>query len=182
MDFARNLVGVAAIAALVGCTATGISEEKDALEAAQTATPELALPEFSAPLPPIRGTPTEIYTRIARGAVTCWFGAHGQLKDTHVYHAIAKPPSKGGRARILIHERDNSLRDKRGTRAFAINVLPSGKSAKLEFQNARMGEPRGREMAATVRRWAAGLEGCLETPVAAGWDTDANRKSATKGR
>lgn len=176
-------VGTAAF--LVGC-ASDISAEKDALEAAQTdqssfsfpdLTSTVSLPDLGGARPRIRGTPTQIYTRIARGAVTCWFGAHGTLKTTHVYSAVAKPPSKGGQARILIHKKDDSLRDKRGMRAFAIDIIPEGETAKLEIQNAEMGEPRGTNMAKDAHRWAAGIEGCVANPVAVGWEAQPKSKS-----
>lgn len=164
---------------LAGCASAEISAEKDELEAAQTEFPSLTLPKIDlGTVPPrAKGSPTEIYTRIARGAVTCWFGAHGALKDTHVYSAIAKPPSKGGQARILIHKKDPTLKDKRGARAFAIDIIPDGKTAKLEMQNALMGEPQGSEMAKDVRRWAGGLEGCVAEPVMAGWGANDKPKS-----
>lgn len=174
-------LALVALSALVatGC-ASNVSIEQDAAEAAKTALDAISLPEISTGPPPIRGTPTEVYRRIAHGAVTCWFGAHGPLRKTHVYHAVAKPPSKGGQARILIHKRDNSLRDKRGARAFAIDVVPAGQTATLEIQNALMGEPRGTEMANDARRWAARLEGCSPEPVGAGWDANSKTKNASK--
>lgn len=179
----RNIIAVMICLTLTcaGCTGAGISDQQDALEAAQSSLAQVSLPKISMPElgkvpPPVIGSPTEVYTRIARGALTCWFGAHGSLKKTHVYSAVAKPPSKGGQARILVHQRDPSLRDKRGTRAFAIDILPMGDTARLEIQNARMGEPRGTEMTNDARRWAGGLEGCVEEPVAEGWDTDAEGK------
>lgn len=174
-------------ATLAGC-ASDMSAEKDALEAANTAQPALSLPglgslpDLGTPTPRIFGTPTEIYTRIARGAVTCWFGAHGSLKSTHVYSAVAKPPSKGGQARILIHKKDNALRDKRGMRAYAIDIVPEGKTAKLEIQNAQMGEPRGTELAQDARRWASGQEGCVSKPVAVGWDPQDKSKPKSKAK
>lgn len=163
-----------------GCASSAVTPEQDEQEAAQTAFPDLKLPSLPKATPAIRGTPTEIYTRVARGAVTCWFGAHGNLKKTHVYHAVAKPPSKGGQARILIHKIDKTKRDKRGVRAFAIDIVPSGKTAKLEMQNALMGEPRGTEMASDVRRWARGIEGCARAPLNEGWNIEANNASGAQ--
>ncbi len=182
-----GIAGVVIGATLAGCV-SGISAEKDELEAAKTAQPAVSFPDLSSipdlatPVPRIRGTPTQIYTRIARGAVTCWFGAHGSLKATHVYSAVAKPPSQGGQARILIHKKDTSLRDKRGMRAYAIDIVPDGKTAKLEIQNAQMGEPRGTNMANDARRWAAGQEGCVAKPVAVGWDAEDKSKRKRKAK
>ncbi len=187
MSFNHNIgIWVLTAAALAGC-ASDISANKDTLEAAKTefpslSLPDLALPDLGSTTPRIHGSPTEIYTRIARGAVTCWFGAHGPLKATHVYSAVAKPPSQGGQARILIHKKDTSLRDKRGARAYAIDIIPEGKTAKLEIQNALMREPRGANMANDARRWAAGLEGCVAKPVAVGWDAEDKSKSTGKAK
>jgi hypothetical protein len=64
----------------------------------------------------VQCTPTEVYSLIARGALGCWFAANGPLKATHVFHADAAPPSRGGRAEILLYERDASLSDRRGAR------------------------------------------------------------------
>lgn len=167
---------------LTGC-ASNVSVDQDAKEAASTEFPDLSLPDLTAPARKVRGTPTEIYRRIARGAVTCWFGAHGPLKTTHIYHAIAKPPSQGGKARILIHKRDDKMRDQRGARAFAIDIVPTGKTAKLEIQNAMMGEPRGVNMANDARRWASGNAGCTPEPVATGWDPrDAAKKRSSEAK
>lgn len=179
MALTRRLAFVTAIAGMACGCASSVSEEQDVLEAAQTALPSISLPELggTASPPPIRGTPTDVYTRVARGAVTCWFGADGPLKKSYVYHAVAKPPSKGGQARILIHKRDNALRDKRGARAYAIDIVPDGKTAELVFQNATMGEPRGTDMAKDAQRWAAGIEGCIADPVASGWDAQPKTKS-----
>ena len=175
-----KFVGIVMCAVAHGGCASDVTPGSDALEAAQTALPTLTLPELGTSPPAIRGSPTEVYTRIARGAVTCWFGAHGPLKGTHVYHAVANPPSKGGQARILIHKLDASRKDKRGVRAYAVDIVPEGKTARLEIQNAKMEEPRGSEMAQDARRWASGQEGCVAKPVAAGWDTQAPAKATKK--
>lgn len=65
--------------------------------------PKIDLPKTHEP--PV-GTPTEVYERVGRGAVTCWFGKSGPLKGTHVYEATADSPHKGGQAEITIRERE----------------------------------------------------------------------------
>ena len=139
---------------------------------------KLSLPELGSAAPAVTGSPTEVYTRIARGVLTCWFGAHGPLKASHIYHAEANPPSKGGQARIVIHKLDSQRRDKRGVRAFAVDIVPDGSSAKLEIHKAKIAEPQGSEMARDVRRWAGGEEGCVAEPLAAGWEPKAKLKKA----
>src|SRR5262245_39113927 len=69
---------------------------------------------------PIVGSPTEVYERIARGALACWFGASGPLKANYIYHAEAEPPGKGGKAEIVIHERDRISDNPKGPRAYRI--------------------------------------------------------------
>ena len=65
----------------------------DALEtgAVGSGHPEGAPVETAVVVP---GTPTEIYTLVAGGALRCWFGADGPLKATHVFHAEAAPPAE----------------------------------------------------------------------------------------
>jgi hypothetical protein len=68
----------------------------------------------------VSGTPTGVFAEVAQGTLGCWFGPGGPLKASHVYRAEAEPPAKGGDAEIVIHERDTTLRDQRGTRAYRI--------------------------------------------------------------
>ena len=56
------------------------------------------------------GSATEIYSRIATGAMGCWFGASGPLKKDYIYHADADAPSRGGKAEI-VQQRLRSLYD-----------------------------------------------------------------------
>ena len=130
----------------------------------------------STPLPsadpdPI-GPPTEIYTRIARGATVCWFGTHGTLRATHIFNAEAEPPSKGGRAEIVIHEKDTSMPNPRGNRAFRVQVIPTGDTSKLEIENIRFPLETGQKMTADVRRWARNDLSCGEAVQTKGWDAE----------
>lgn len=109
---------------------------------------------------PIVGTPTDIYARVARGALACWFGKAGPLKDTYVYHANAEPPSKGGKAKIVVHERESSAENPRGLRAFRISIVPDGESSKIAIENLKLPEPLGTSMENDVQRWARGGIGC----------------------
>ena len=45
------------------------------------------------PAAPVVGPPTEIYARLARGAMACWFGNDGPLKSNYIFHGEAAPPS-----------------------------------------------------------------------------------------
>lgn len=134
------------------------------------------LAQISLPsLPPLTGravvgTPTEVYTRVAQGALTCWFGAEGPLKGAYVYHAEALPPSKGGQARIVIHARDDSRTDRRGKRAYLVDILPDGQGAKLSVHNATMTQDLALRMQSDVDRWAADETGCLGAATAEDWN------------
>ena len=118
------------------------------------------------------GTPTEVYTRIARGVLTCWFGAEGPLKAQYIYHAEAEPASKGGRSEIKIMTRDREADDPRALRAYRIGILPSDGATKVEVENVRLPEPLADRMKVDVERWSKDEPGCGEGPVTAGWSAD----------
>lgn len=119
----------------------------------------------------VPGSPTEVYTRIARGALTCWFGASGPLRQTYIYHADAEPPSKGGRSEIVIFAKDPSTTDPRALRAFRVSIAPSADrpEPQVGVENLKIAEPLATRLTADVNRWAANQEGCGEAPVTAGW-------------
>lgn len=120
----------------------------------------------------IVGTPTELYTRIARGALTCWFGASGPLKGKYMYHADAAPPSQGGRSEIKILVKDDTAADPRSVRAYRIVIAPGDVNSILETENSKIPEPLATSMGADVRRWAADDEGCSAAPAAGAWTAD----------
>lgn len=117
---------------------------------------------------PVVGPPTEIYARIAREAMSCWFGTAGPLKAGYVFHGEADPPSRGGKATIVIHERDPSADNPRGLRAFRIAILPSGETSEVSVENLKLPDPLARSMEADVHRWAEGAIGCEGS--GGGWD------------
>lgn len=144
--------------------------------------PKISLPSLPAGNQSVVGSSTEVYTRIAHGAVTCWFGAEGPLKGDYVYHANAAPPSKGGQARIVVHARDPERRDRRGKRAFVIDIVPEGQTANVTAYNATMSEALALRMRGDVGRWAADDRGCIAQSSVADWAPDAqgDRTSASK--
>lgn len=137
-----------------------------------------AVTPAGAPLPV--GSATEIYTRVARGILTCWFGANGPLKPAYIYHAEADPPSKGGGAIIAIHSRDKEVSDPRSIRAWRLAIVPDPAGTKLEIENRRLPEAFAQRLDSDVRRWAAAEEGCGEGPVTAGWGSEAQAPPAGK--
>ncbi len=46
----------------------------------------------------------------------------GPLLQSHIFHADAEPAAKGGEVEIVLHERDVTLRDQRGVRAYRVRV------------------------------------------------------------
>ena len=120
----------------------------------------------------VAGTPTEVYTRVARGALTCWFGASGPLKAAYIYHAEAEPASKGGASEIKIMTRDSAAADPRALRAYRVVFAPSEGGTRIEIENARMQEPLATRMRLDVKRWARDDEPVCEDPVTAGWSAE----------
>jgi hypothetical protein len=108
----------------------------------------------------VPGTPTDVYASVARGAHRCWFGADGPLKPTHVFHAEAESPAKGGAAEMVLHERDETLRDKRGTRAFRVSFTTVPEGVRVAVAMPRMELQLGQRMAKDVTAWARGGSDC----------------------
>jgi hypothetical protein len=122
------------------------------------------------------GSATEIYSRVARGANSCWFVGPGPLqggplKKDYIYHAEADAPSRGGKAEILIYVRDPLQPNPRGAKAYRINIDPDGDAAALKTENLKMPDPMAAAMTADVNRWAKGDQGCAGSSTVAGWGT-----------
>lgn len=134
----------------------------------------------------VEGPPTDVYARVARGAMACWFGTSGPLKANYIYHAEAQPAGQGGSAEIVIHERDRKSENPRGLRAFRVSITPDGESSFLIVENHKLAEPLAKSMEEDVRRWAAGAIGCSEgdggwAPRAPGMPDDPKKwKARTK--
>ena len=112
---------------------------------------------------PIVGSPTEVYERVARGAMSCWFGTNGPLKANYVYHAEAEPAGKGGKAEIVIHERDRRpTENPKGIRAYRVAITPDDGQTTLVFENLKLPEPVAKAMEADARRWGTGALGCAD--------------------
>jgi hypothetical protein len=125
------------------------------------------------------GTPTELYTRIARGAVTCWFGASGPLKGSYIYHADATPESKGGGSEITIFGKDTSVStDPRATKAFQVAIRPTGGTPEIGVENIKVPEPLASRLKQDVGRWAAGEETCGSGAITQGWDARDRTKTS----
>jgi hypothetical protein len=130
----------------------------------------LPFPALPHDAPEFPGTSTAVYTRIARGANTCWFGPRGTLDRTYIWHARAEPEAKGGMAEILIHERVD--KNQRGLKAFSVTIAPKGDGSAVSAQSLKIPADVGKQLTADAYRWAKGNIGCREgdsdwAPVAA---------------
>ena len=118
-------------------------------------------------------SPTELYARVGRGAMACWFGANGPLKLGYIYHAEAEPASRGGKAEIVIHARELGQPNPRGPKAYRVNIVPVGETASVQPENLRMPEAVGAAMTADVERWSKGESACSSQAVAGSWSPQA---------
>jgi hypothetical protein len=172
---------LAIVAALIsaagvgGCSQSGLpslpSGTQSSITPTQLETGAVAAPATPAPevVTIAAGTPTDIYARVASGALRCWFGANGPLKATHIFNAEAAPPSDGGVAEIVVHERDLTSRDQRGTRAFRVAFVGRGGNVEVGISPLKLGPPMSELMVRDVETWAQGGSGCnaraLSPPV-----------------
>ncbi len=115
--------------------------------------------------------PVEIYSRVARGALRCWFGAQGSLKKTYVFHADVAPQTSGGGAEIAIYERDTTGQSPRSVRAFRISIAPTGGGSRLQSDNFRMAPEVARDMGADLGRWVQGQDKCSVVGIG-GWKAE----------
>ncbi|KAB2851429.1 MAG: hypothetical protein F9K44_01595 [Hyphomicrobiaceae bacterium] len=115
----------------------------------------------SATAPKYPGSPTEIYTRVARGVLACWFGPRGFLDgQRYLYFARAEPVTKGAASEILVHERVDD--NQRGLKMFVVSIAGRGEDAAVEATNLKMPPDLGERMVRDVHRWAKGGLGCGE--------------------
>ena len=108
----------------------------------------------------VPGSPTDVYALVARGALRCWFGADGPLKPTHVFHAEAESPAKGGAAEMVLHERDETLRDKRGARAFRVSFAGEPAGVRVAVAIPKMDQQLALLMVKDVEAWTKGGTDC----------------------
>lgn len=177
---ARCAAWVFALSLLSGCGGgPGTAAPSSGAQSPTLTLPKLAeLPAVASITGPAErepeGSATELYTRIARGAVGCWFGGSGPLKKDYIYHAEADAPSRGGKAEIVVHVRDPSQPNPRGAKAYRIKIDPKDEgSATITTENLKMSEPVAAAMAADVGRWSRGDQGCEGASTAVGWSSGA---------
>lgn len=116
------------------------------------------------------GSATDIYSRVASGAMKCWFAVGAPLKSDFVYHATAAPASRGGKAQIVIHRRDPTQPNPRGAKAYVVDIDPTGEaSATVRTENLTMTDAFASAMTSDITRWTKGEEGCSQSSAVAGW-------------
>ena len=126
--------------------------------------PALQLPIAEATTLPV--STAEAYARIAQGAMSCWFGSRGRLGLSHIFHADADPPSRGGSVEIVVHERAYDQPKPWGYKAFRITLKQGSEYTSIATENLRMPEPLARQMHSEVLAWARGSKGCTGDAVA----------------
>ena len=185
------MTAILATIALSGCESVGLNPAElaagavAALPELPDITPEEEATAQSGPVQSSKapvGAPTEVYARIARGMLTCWLGANGPLRKTHVFHAEAAPQSKGGQARIALDERHKKKSAPRGRRSFTVDIRQDGGSDKASviMRNLNLPPPQARQLQRDVSRWAAAEEGCLPGGLTSGWEPSQSEKNAGK--
>jgi hypothetical protein len=167
MPSSRPLLSAVFGLACAGCS--GVSAP--ALPEVPTLVPDAASPR-------IVGSPTEVYERVARGALGCWFGPSGPLKADYLYHAEADPPGKGGKAEIVVHVRDRTSDNQKGLRAYRIAIAPDNGTTTLVTENLKLPDDQAKNMDADALRWAAGSFGCRDADTNGWSETQATQPPA----
>lgn len=157
MPPARYLIGFVATGVLAACSG---GPELPALSTA--ALPKLNLTETGV----VAAGAAEVYSRVARGANRCWFGAGGRFRRSHVLHADADPPQKGGAVEIIVHERAVDQPKIWGFKSYRVTVSESGGQSMVNLENLRMPEAEEQRMRTEVLRWVDGKDYCAVDPVA----------------
>ena len=78
------LTGILVLSTLAGCAGDGAPPALSLPSPGASADAPSPLKALITPEGVVVGTPTEVYTRIARGVLTCWFGAAGPLKKAYI--------------------------------------------------------------------------------------------------
>lgn len=112
--------------------------------------------------------PIALYSKVARGALQCWFGSHGSLKKTHIFHAEAAPEHSGGMVEIVIHERDQGAPSPRSLRTYRITIAPLANGSRMVAENLKMADAVDADMRADLARWSTGNAACSSVG-AGGW-------------
>lgn len=141
---------------IVGGCGGGVATSSLGLSAAVELPSLSKLPSLPAARGYVAAAPTEAYALVARGATSCWFGAGGPLKISHIFHAEADPPSNGGRVEIALLERDMAAQTPRGPKAYRIGFGGEGNGTRIEYTNHKLPDALAAGIEADVHRFAGG--------------------------
>ncbi len=124
--------------------------------------------------------PVDVYAKIARGALQCWFGVEGSLKATHTFHARAEPEAKGGGAQILVQTRAPENPNHGELTAYRITITPTPAGSHVDAENARFSKSQGEIMTGDVKRWIAEGGTACSVVGSGGWGANAPAAEASK--
>ena len=105
------------------------------------------------------GETSEVYTRLARQAQSCWFKPGGLIKKSHMFYAEAAPNASGGKAEISIRRRRKN--GEPGEKAFIINLIPSGDNTLYSMRNITLDKNISARMIRDIKRWVNLELGCV---------------------
>lgn len=96
----------------------------------------------------------EIYSRVARGAKTCWFGPGKPLVKDYVFDGESASDADGGAAEVAVHVRTPDQPNPRGGKVFIVAITKVADGSKLEMESRRIPDVMAEQMRANVARWA----------------------------
>jgi len=96
----------------------------------------------------------EIYSRVARGAKTCWFGPGKPLVKDYAFDGEAASDADGGAAEVAVHVRTPDQPNPRGGKVFIVSIAKVADGSKLEMESRRIPDVMAEQLRADVARWA----------------------------
>ena len=96
----------------------------------------------------------EIYSRVARGAKTCWFGPGKPLVTGYAFDGESASDAEGGAAEVAVHVRTPDQPNPRGGKVFIVSITKVADGSKLEMESRRLSDVMAEQMRANVARWA----------------------------
>lgn len=96
----------------------------------------------------------EIYSRVARGAKTCWFGPGKPLVKGYVFDGESASDADGGAAEVAVHVRTPDQPNPRGGKVFIAGITKVADGSKIEMESRRIPDALAEQMRADVARWA----------------------------
>jgi len=107
------------------------------------------------------GRPKDIYQRIARVAVRCWFGPFGALHNRFMTSAEVPPDPSDEPVRMAVHRRLPDLKKPWGPSLLRIE-LTGTTTTTLSFENVGLEPQISTQMSSAFTSWANGRTDCPE--------------------